>query len=714
MRKVWLIILLTSLAMWAHALPDDKYSIVFHSEGNNYAVPTEFVDSITFPEISPSMLVNFLNGKQRVVSSIDYVDIQSVSDTLFLQFNEEGVSFSNPHIEAIDLVLLQSDVEIKSRGLPNLVISASGRCSDGKIKLDTDTTCTVRLNNLQLTSSHAPAFNMTSKQKMRIELVDGTENYLSDAETYVFNDTIEEANGCLNSLGHIDVVGSGKLFISGRNKHAISSKKGIRFKEGNINVNYAKSDAIHSGKYISVEGSCLSLNGQTEDGLDADEDVQITEGKLSVCEKGTGFKAIKCGGTFQQTGGSLEINIIGDAGKGIKAKKDIFFRGGTIIAMSEGGVIIEDGDPSFCSIIKGDSNIEISGGYFFLVNNSDGGKCISCDGNMTIQGGLFSLQTNGNGAGYVNQSNEKDYYTPKCITAEDTLLIFGGEITCLSSGLGAKGLVAENIIIGTEASPESGPVISVETQGTCIVDDLETDQRFGCPKGIKANNELNIYSGHISATTHGLGGEGIESNHLMNVFGGAIFCHTFDDGINIGESLIINDGIVYCNSTNNDGIDSNGSIVINGGIVAAVNQMRPDESFDTEGEQLYLNGGTVIGLGSGPVKIAEAAYPYYNTEGELSPTDLRLHGLELTYEKYIYIIHADRILVALKNENRGKRGAFVTAMTKDFIENEQCSIYEGDLPLSPDYNLDNRLIIGGKAQNMNYILDFFPTQSNIE
>lgn len=320
------------------------------------------------------------------------------------------------------------------------------------------------------------------------------------------------------------------------------------------------------------------------------------------------------------------------------------------------------------------------------------------------------MQTNGDGAGYINAENKQDYYTPKCITAEDTLIIRRGKISCHSTGIGAKGIIAENMIIGTDADAE--PIITIETTGTCIVDDVEEDQRYGCPKAIKANNELKILSGNISATTHGLGGEGIECNHTMYVFGGTISCYTFDDGINIGESLIVNDGVVYCNSTDNDGIDSNGSIVINGGLVAAVNQIRPDESFDTEGEQLYLNGGTVIGLSSGPVKIAEAAYPYYNTEGEISPVDLRLHGLDLSHGKYIYIMNENRILMAICNYNHGRRGTFITFTTSDFIENESYSIYEGDLPLNPTFNMNDVLILGGKPVNLNHILDFIPTTNS--
>lgn len=694
--------------LWVHSYANVAYSLVFHVGGNSVAVPTEEIDSITFPANNPSALIALKSGKEVLIPSIDSIKVGAVSDTLFLHFEKDHVTYSNPHLGDVYVNVDNCDVEIRSLGMPSLVVSASGECPDGRIKMDADTTCTLRFSNLNLMSSHAPTFNMVSKNKLTVELADGTINRLSDADQYVFNDTTEESNGCLNSLGHIDFVGSGKLIISGRNKHAISSKKGIRFKEGNIDVDYAKSDAIHSGKYISLEGSCLSLNGQAEDGLDADDDVQISDGKIFVCEKGTDFKAIKCGGSFQQTGGSLEIKIIGDAGKGIKAKKDIIFRGGTITALSEGGVVIEDGDPSFCSIIKGDSSIEISGGKFFLINNSDGGKCISCDGSMIIDGGEFDLQTNGNGAGYINDKNEQDYYTPKCITAEDTIRIQGGDIHCISTGLGGKGIVAgKTLSIGNLQGMEE-PIIKVETKGTCILDNVDEDKRYGCPKGIKADNYIEVINGHVNVSTKGQGGEGLECKGTIKTYNATIVCKTFDDGINVGQHLSVNGTNIFCHSINNDGIDSNGKISINDGILVSISEHEGDESFDSETGRLYIYGGTVLGVGNDWAKVRESEQPVYTTTiREAIEAPLVLHK-----DKYLAVGNEEHVILSLyipyETDN-----AFITCSSPLFYDNCTYKLLGAEKVINEDCELfDGWLKFNGEPLGYNILKEITPTVFN--
>ena len=74
------------------------------------------------------------------------------------------------------------------------------------------------------------------------------------------------------------------------------------------------------------------------------------------------------------------------------------------------------------------------------------------------------MECHGDGDSYINAANETDYYTPKCVTVDNYMLITGGNIHCLSTGLGGKGLVAGNCLdIGSEEA-EEGPFIRVETR----------------------------------------------------------------------------------------------------------------------------------------------------------------------------------------------------------------------------------------------------------
>lgn len=314
------------------------------------------------------------------------------------------------------------------------------------------------------------------------------------------------------------------------------------------------------------------------------------------------------------------------------------------------------------------------------------------------------MECHGDGDSYINVANETDYYTPKCVTVDNYMLITGGNIHCLSTGLGGKGLVAGNYLdIGSEEA-EEGPFIRVETRGECIINNEDEDLRFGCPKGIKANDELHIYGGDIAISTTGMGGEGVECNGALYIHGGTLECNTFDDGINVGQSVEISGGQVYCNSVDNDGIDSNGSITIYGGIVASINQRLPNESFDSEKGQLYIWGGTVFGIGSWPVYVYETGYSYYNSKTN-NPDGTIAYGFFLQQEKYIYIIENNKVLMALKNENR-ERNAYLTLADPKLMKGIMYYIAEGNCPTDANQVMfGGKLVVGGSPVNSYLIAD---------
>lgn len=595
---------------------------------------------------------------------------------------------------------------------PDCVISLNGVCNNGRLCIEADTCYTLRLNNVQLKSSHAPAINSVTKQKVNLELADGSQNILSDSKDYIFTNLNEQASACLNIQGSLNVSGSGTLLIKGNSKHGIATGKGMKFQSGDIRVLSAPSDAIHADGSIQIDGADLIINGQKQDGLDAGKDVKISNGTVSITSTKKDVKAIKCGSAFSMSGGFLDMKIEGDASKGIKAKENISISGGEITATANGNVIISKGDPSYCTIIKGDSCVFISGGRLSLINKGAGGKCISTDKNIYINDGDIYLETHGNGNEYINDTNETDYYTSKCITADDSLFIHRGNLKCLSTGIGGKGIVAERYLeIGhpSDTNYHLGPRITIDTTNSSIVNDVEEDERYGCPKAIKASEYLNIFSGDIQITTAGMGGEGVECGKEMYIYGGNLECNCFDDGINVGEKLEILGGQVYCNSIDNDGIDSNGSIYIKGGIVASVNQMIPNESFDTENHQFFIQGGIIIGIGSNPVNMDNEECLYYNTLYNNDPERPIRRGLRLTPGKYVYVMDEDsNILISLLNDNQNRRG-FITVASPDFSQEKKYSILQGEKPTDPiSHFFNERLLIGGFPLNEEHIVDFYP------
>ena len=624
-------------------------------------------------------VVNHILGKTNDIFSFDRADVNGDSevnvtdivciinivmesanvvstDTIKVVYQGETANIEgNFNTKSLNASVDAANVRVVSSGKHPFVCLVEGESQDGSLMVDADTTCTLILNGLQLTSLQSAAVSFPKKQKVNVELPKGSQNILADASSRVEEDGM---NACLYCKSSLTFTGKGSLTVSGKYGHGIASSKNI-----------------------TVDGSRLIIADAIKNGIHCDK--------------------------FTLKKGQIDIHLQNDASKGIKAKEGLVVKGGTIEGEAMGGTTNEDGDLSYSSLLKSDGTMSISGGTLTLKQYGDGGRCISVDKDFVMTAGTMNLECYGDGGQYINTDSELDDYTPKCITVDDTLTIESGTITCLSTGLGGKGIVAGKCLsIGIRDNNENlePPVVSVETQGECIVNNEDEDQCFGCPKGIKSDSILVIYDGDIFVTTKGMGGEGIESNDSMYVSGGKLECITFDDGINVARSIEIAGGQVYCNSENNDGIDSNGCIRISGGVVASVNQTKPNESFDSEGGQFYLTGGTVFGIGSGPVDVKEAAYPCYTTTYD-SEDFIRSRGLILTEGKYICMQKDSKVAIALHNDNKAFR-SFVTVMSPSFAEGDIYVISEGDCPLTPEQSyFGDRLVIGGVAASSNPIID---------
>lgn len=605
-------------------------------------------------------------------------------DTIYIKYSGNDVVVVGEVNENVHIIQEQADVKVVIEKNPNIVINLSGKSDNGRFAINADTLVTLQLAGIDLTSSHAPAINSYGKHKIHVELVDGTNNCLKDGKSYSFNDSMETANGCLSAQGALTFSGKGALIVRGKSKHAIYSKKSIVFNGGSFEVPEASSDAIHSGKSVTIESGNFKLNGMKSEAIELDND-------------------------FTMEGGTIEMNITGESAKGIKCGGTMIINDGIIIATASGALKNKDGNLSYCTILKCDSSMTVKGGKLDLVNNSAGGKCISVDKNCTITGGIMRLETNADGAEYINANSETDYYTSKCIAADDSIVIQCGTINCLSTGVGGKGIVAGNYMeigVNTDTVYNQSLIINVETTNVSIVNDEEKDERYGCPKAIKSGNILNIYSGNIFATTFGIGGEGIECGKEMYVYGGNIECNTYDDGINVGGKIDVINGFVYCNSINNDGVDSNGKITILGGVVIALNQGQNNESFDAENYSLDIFGGTVFGIGRQRVHLQDCSSPCYNTINTYSTDGYATSSIAIERGKYVYILKGNSVIMALQS-TFDTDNAYITITNDKLIANEEYKICQGDMPSSPGESFfDDKFITGGTPVNSTEILKF--------
>lgn len=633
-----------------------QHTMVFSHDGSHAAASTTTIDSIHVPAATSFDI--YFNGQQDAVNiSADHVafDIK-VPDTLVVAYQENLVTIQNPRLDCFETRVDRGDVEIKTKKKRPFVCLATGYCPDGRLVIDNDTSMTLILKDLRLTSKRGSAVYLRQRQKTVIELPEGSSSTLADATDYHPADSIDTSNGCLYARGSLSFAGGGSLQVTGNYRHA-----------------------IFSGKNITIDGGLVQIADAMKDGIHCD--------KLHI------------------QGGTIGLNISHDGAKGIKCKEELLITGGHVEGTATGNVTIAKGETTYCSLLKSDGSMTIKDGSMALKHYGTGGRCVSVDGALLIKGGTMLMELQGDGGTYLAENGDTAYFTPKCITVNGTTLIERGRLDLLATGNGGKGIdSSDTLFIGRQSDdfiPEDSLLVHVETKGTALIDNFFEDYRRGCPKAIKADNDIEIYSGTLHLKTYGQGGEGIESKGSLRAYHSTIMADCYDDGINTGQRFVCYGAHIYCLSHHNDGIDSNGKCSIHDGIVAVISEDYMNESIDTESGKLYLYGGQMIGIGGDGVQIGLAStIPYYSTVSSY-PKQYTHTGdsIAIHSRRYLSLCDGEQVLLSLFH-NHASEDAFITVATSDMERGHTYFISDGDEPQDTDMQLfDGRVAFGGTTVN---------------
>ena len=207
---------------------------------------------------------------------------------------------------AADVKITGSNVKVSGN---DIIIGAagqydiSGTLEEGRIIVDAkDKEVYIRLNGAHITCSYSSAIYGYEASKLTIVLAEGTENSITDAGEYNFNDdySIEaelEPNACLYSKMDLLICGSGSLTVNGNFEQGITGKDSLYIAEADIDVVSvgkailgkdklvadtavikadARDDAIHSNGNILIAGGSYTLSSG-DDGIHADAAV-ISDG----------------------------------------------------------------------------------------------------------------------------------------------------------------------------------------------------------------------------------------------------------------------------------------------------------------------------------------------------------------------------------------------------------------------------------------------------
>lgn len=385
-----------------------------------------------------------------------------------------------------------------------------------------------------------------------------------------------------NAVEGVEIVLKGET-TDGQFK--LYGKSDVKLILDGVGLTSAKSSAIN----VQSKGSLFIHSAAGTENVFCDAEEQTDEsyypdGVAADDEKRNGCIYCKGNVVFSGTG---VIKVTGQKKHGISVKGFVHVRPGVTMVVNE----VED------NCVKAEG-ITVDGGYIWANTSADAGKCLSSDADIDINGGVLKLYTSG---GSIYEEEENDTSSPAGMKADANINITGGDVLCVSTGTGGKGLNADADLV------MKGGTVNVATSGGKYIynEALDLDSS---PKGVKADGDITIDGGllNIQVTGRSDGSEGLESKNLITVNGGQVFVYAYDDAINVGgdnpQGLVINGGKVFAFSDNNDGIDSNGKLTVNCGLVIASGSAVPEEGFDCDRTENFLvNGGILIGTGGAAI-----------------------------------------------------------------------------------------------------------------
>ncbi|RRJ62668.1 carbohydrate-binding domain-containing protein [Paenibacillus oralis] len=457
----------------------------------------------------------------------------------------------------------------------------SGELSEGQIVVDAQDEGDVHLvlNGVDIHDSDSAPIYVKAAGKAIVTLAAGTENTVSDGETYVFPDASDdEPNAAVFSKADLTINGEGKLAVNANYMHGINSKDDLKIMSGTLVVN-AADDGIRGKDMVAVQDGNITVTAGG-DGIKSNNDtdeakgfVAIAGGTFDIQAGNDGIQAetslVVDGGTFDLvTGGGNEngedhtedngpggpggggapggggwpgtADVPQDAGKtegaagssgNVQTEDTAGANGADDTAVTEqssgttdtdsGTVTTEETESQSAKGLKASGNVIIHDGSFTVDSADD---AIHSNGNVGIKGGNFSIQTGDDG-----------------VHADITVEITGGTLDIAKSYEGIE-----------------GAAITISGGETHIV---------------ASDDGVNVTGGNDESVPGGPQGQDQTSDTgtlMFAITGGSLTVDAAGDGLDSNGSIEMSGGTVIVNGPTSDGngtLDYDGSFTISGGIL---------------------------------------------------------------------------------------------------------------------------------------------------
>ncbi len=460
----------------------------------------------------------------------------------------------------------------------------SGTLNDGRIIVDSDDDLIVRLilNGINITSSTNAPISVNNAEKTVIILADDSVNTVTDPASYIFeNPTDDEPNVAVFSKDNLSVCGCGSLIINANYNDGLASKDGLVINGGNLSI-YAVDDGIRGKDYLVVKTGTITINAGG-DALKADNDsdptmgyILIEDGSINLTSTSAdGFDAetdvlIKNGTITVTTGRGSGVKPGVDSTKGIKGTQCVIIDNGTFtinssddtihsntdILLDNGNYTLSTGDDA----IHGDTTVVINNGSFNILKSVEGIESNS----ITFNGGAIHVAASDDAvnstAGSDVEGNDGSY-----------TYINGGynvlTVTDAGDGLDSNGNIAMTDGTVIIHGPSRDPEVAVDYNGTfkisggLLIGAGSSSNMTQAPSSSSSQNSLKVkFNTSLSASTlfhlQTSAGNDVITFQPAHQYQSIVFSSS---AFEQGQTYSIYTGGTYNGGVNNDGVYSGGS-----------------------------------------------------------------------------------------------------------------------------------------------------------
>lgn len=240
--------------------------------------------------------------------------------------------------------------------------SLTGEKKDVMITVDAgEEVVTLTLAGITVTNTKGPALYIASAKQVNLILAKGTQNILSDGNSYSLSDQNGTLDAALFSRSDLHISGEGSLTVQGNCKHGIVSKDDLILSGGTYQVT-AKNVALEGKDCVKINDGQFTLSAGTDgirasnaenpakgyidiqkgtlvvtagsDGIQAATNLTVAGGEITLT---AGMSGVQAEGTYRQTGGKVVLFGMAGSGKRVfNVNTAAIAQGGTLLAFGDG------------------------------------------------------------------------------------------------------------------------------------------------------------------------------------------------------------------------------------------------------------------------------------------------------------------------------------------------------------------------------------------